>query len=116
MFFMKGGTIVHYETIQNLHESIQRRIQGALQVNSGPNWVFKNKYVSFTTISIISSIPCVSYCKDVNDLMKLMRHNHKSEEQRLFTDASKVSLKGVLLLTESEFPTEPDFHAAQMKK
>jgi hypothetical protein len=40
--------------------------------------------------------------------MKLMGHNHKSEEQRLFTDASKVSLKGLLLLTESEFPTEPD--------
>ena len=70
----------------------------------------------FHNFSIISSIPCVSYCKDVNGLMKLMGHNHKSEKQRLFTDASKVSLKGVLFITESEFPTEPDFHAAQMKK
>jgi hypothetical protein len=48
--------------------------------------------------------------------MKLLGHNYKSEERRLLTDASKVSLKGVLLLTESEFPTEPDFHAAQIKK
>jgi len=48
--------------------------------------------------------------------MKLLGHNNKSEEQRLFTDASKISLKGVLLLTESEFPAEPDFHAVQMKK
>jgi hypothetical protein len=46
--------------------------------------------------------------------MKLLGHNHKSEEWRLSTDASKVSPKGVLRITEIEFPSEPDFHAAQM--
>jgi hypothetical protein len=44
------------ETIQNLHESIPRRIQAVLQANGGPAILMKNR-VSFTVVFIILSIP-----------------------------------------------------------
>jgi hypothetical protein len=38
----------------------------------------------------------MSYCNDVDCLMKTSGQDSKHEEWRLLTDASKVSLKGVL--------------------
>jgi hypothetical protein len=45
------------ETIQNLQESIPRRIPAVLQAKL-PNSVLIKKCVSFTTVSIFLSIPC----------------------------------------------------------
>jgi hypothetical protein len=44
------------ETIQNLHESVPRRIQAVLQANDGPAILMK-KCVPFTPVFIILSIP-----------------------------------------------------------
>ena len=43
------------------------------------------------------------YCIDVNALLQASGQQHKSEEWRLFVDASKLSLKAHLLHNGNEF-------------
>jgi len=45
----------------------------------------------------------MSYCNDVDGLLKLVKHDYNHEEWRLFTDATKVQQKGVLLHKEMNF-------------
>jgi hypothetical protein len=53
--------IIPLETIQNVCESIPRRIQ-TVTVKLWPNSILINKCISFTAISIILSIPCNFIC------------------------------------------------------
>jgi len=53
--------IIPLETIQNVRESIPRRIQ-TITVKWWFNSILINKYLSFTTISLILSIPCSFTC------------------------------------------------------
>lgn len=58
----------------------------------------------------------LSFCKNVDDLMRELGFNHKPEEWRLFIDASKLSLKAVLLHIGNIYPSVPVGHAVHMKE
>jgi len=48
--------------------------------------------------SFFSMIGNLVYCNDINNLMEELGRKHEPHEWRLFIDASKASLKAVLLL------------------
>ena len=54
--------------------------------------------------------------KDVDDLFKALNMSHCSDEWRLFTDSSKVSLKAVLLHNGNVLPSIPVTHAFGIKE
>jgi hypothetical protein len=56
----------------------------------------------------------MSYCNDVDGLMKSLGHDHKQEEWQLLNDATRASLK-VLLHIGNAFPSFPVFHSTHMK-
>ncbi|UYV62399.1 hypothetical protein LAZ67_2000421 [Cordylochernes scorpioides] len=56
------------------------------------------------------------YCNDVVSLMEALGHDHDTEEWRLFTDSSKISMKAVLLHNINKFPSVPIAHASNMKE
>ena len=56
------------------------------------------------------------YCNDVNALLQALGQQHKPEEWRLFIDASKLSLKAVLLHNGNEYPSVPLAYGAYMKE
>lgn len=56
------------------------------------------------------------YCNDVHGLMKEVQIYYIKEEWRLFIDASKVSLKAVLLHNGNKYPSVPLAYTAQMKE
>ena len=58
----------------------------------------------------------ISYCKDVDGLMLHLGHEHRAEEWRLFIDASKTSLKAVLLHNGNRFASVPVSYSAHMKE
>jgi len=55
-------------------------------------------------------------CKDVDGLFKALNMSHCSCEWRLFIDASKVSLKAVLLHNGNVLPSIPVAHAFGIKE
>ena len=55
-------------------------------------------------------------CKDVDGLFKTLNMSHHSDEWRLFTDFSKVSLKAVLLHNGNVLPSIPVAHAYGIKE
>jgi len=48
-----------------------------------------------------------TYCKDIDGLMDAMHMRHSPEQWRLFSDASKTSLKAVLLQNGNKLPSIP---------
>ena len=58
----------------------------------------------------------ISYCKDVDGLLSYFGYEHKADEWRLFIDASKTSLKAVLLHNGNKFSSLPLAYAAHMKE
>ena len=56
------------------------------------------------------------YCKDVDGPMDAMRMRHGPEQWRLFIDASKTSLKAVLLHNGNKLPSIPVACAPSTKK
>ena len=56
------------------------------------------------------------YCNDVNGLMAHLGHEHKVQDWRLFIDASKTSLKFVLLHNGNLLPSIPVAYSTQLKE
>ena len=56
------------------------------------------------------------FCNDVYSIMEVLGHEYNSDQWRLFTDLSKVSLKVVLLHNGNRMPSIPLAHAANMKE
>ena len=56
------------------------------------------------------------YCSDIPNLIKKMGVEYKSSDWRLFTDASKRSLKGVLLHNGNLYSSVPVAHSIEMKE
>ena len=52
-----------------------------------------------------------TYCKDIDGLMDAMHMRHSPEQWRLFIDASKTSLKAVLLHNGNKLPSIPVAYA-----
>jgi hypothetical protein len=48
--------------------------------------------------------------------MEALGHQHNTQQWRLFTDSSKVSLKVVLLHNGNKYPLVPLAHAVNMKE
>jgi hypothetical protein len=57
----------------------------------------------------------MSYCNDVDSVLKSLGHHHKCDDRRLFIDASKAGPKGVLCHTGNGLPLVI-FHATHMKE
>ncbi|GBL89043.1 hypothetical protein AVEN_255188-1 [Araneus ventricosus] len=55
------------------------------------------------------------FCCDIDGLLKELRIAHQPNEWQLFIDASKLSLKAVLLNDVNELPSIPVGHAVYMK-
>jgi formyltetrahydrofolate synthetase len=51
------------------------------------------------------------YCNNAVELMTALWHEHKPEEQRLFSDSSKLVLKVVVLHNGKRLPSIPVAHA-----
>ena len=58
----------------------------------------------------------MSYCNDVDSVLKSLGHHHKREERRLFIDASKTDPKGALCHTGNGLPFSPYFSCTHMKE
>lgn len=56
------------------------------------------------------------HCNDVQGLMTELKFLYKSENQRLFIDSSKTSLKAVLLSNGNELPSIPVVYGVSLKK
>ena len=56
------------------------------------------------------------FCNDVCSLFHALGHDHEPHKWRLFIDASKSSLKAVLLHNGNELPSVPLAHATNMKE
>jgi len=57
----------------------------------------------------------MSYCNDVDSVLKSLGHHHKRDERRSFIDASKAGLKGVLCHTGNGLPLVLISHATHIK-
>jgi len=57
-----------------------------------------------------------TYCKDTDGLMDAMHMRHNPEQWQLFTDASKTSLKAVLLHNRNKLPSIPVAFAPTTKE
>ena len=57
-----------------------------------------------------------TYCKDIDGLMDAMQMRHSPEQWRLFIDASKTSLKAVLLHNGNKLPSIPVAYAPSTKE
>jgi len=57
-----------------------------------------------------------TYCKDIDGLMDAMHTRHSPEQWRLFIDASKTSLKTVLLHNGNKLPSIPVAYAPSPKE
>lgn len=58
----------------------------------------------------------VCYCIDISGLMRSLGFEHEVKDWRLFIDASKASLKAVLLHNGNEKPSLPIAHAVDLKE
>lgn len=56
------------------------------------------------------------YCLDVTNLFDALGQKHDPSNWRLFIDASKLSLKAVLLHNGNKYPSVPIAHAVHMKE
>ncbi|GBM07256.1 hypothetical protein AVEN_25506-2-1, partial [Araneus ventricosus] len=56
------------------------------------------------------------FCCDIDGLLEELRIAHEPYECRLFTDASKLSLKAGFLNNGNELPSRPVAHAVYMKE
>lgn len=56
----------------------------------------------------------ITFCIDVNGLMRKLGMEHNPEEWRLFIDSSKASMKAVLLHIGNKHPSVPLLHASNM--
>ncbi|XP_049863041.1 uncharacterized protein LOC126356251 [Schistocerca gregaria] len=65
--------------------------------------VFRHREHAF--ISYFSTDEALTFCNDVAGLMKVLNFTYISQEWRLFIDASKTSLKGVLLHNGNKIPS-----------
>jgi len=57
-----------------------------------------------------------TYCKHIDGLMDAMHMRHSPQQWRLFIDASKTSLKAVLLHNGNKLPSIPVAHAPSTKE
>lgn len=58
----------------------------------------------------------LTYCANIEKLFRYFRYEHRSEEWRLFIDASKTSLKAVLLHNGNRQPSVPLVYSANLKE
>jgi len=66
--------------------------------------------------AILQTVGYFTYCKDTDGLMDAMHMRHSTEQWQLFIDASKTSLKAVLLQNGSKLPSIPVAYAPSTKK
>lgn len=67
-------------------------------------------------ISYFASKGALTFCNDVAGLMKALDFKYNPQEWRLFIDASKISLKGVLLHNGNKMPSVPIAYASLTKE
>jgi hypothetical protein len=90
---LKGWNLLHHET----------RVS-----------VFRKRHQTFTRF--YSEENDFVYCNDICSLMDNLAHKHVPSEWRLFIDASKTSLKAVLLHNGNKFPSVPVGYSKVMKE
>jgi hypothetical protein len=76
--------------------------------------IFRTRHKKFADFYEMANSVC--FCNDINGLMQALACPYVPEEWRLFIDASKISLKGVLLHNGNIQPAIPVAHAAGMKE
>ena len=64
----------------------------------------------------LKTVGYFTYCKDIDGLIDAMRMRHSPEQWRLFIDASKASLKAVLLHNGNKLPSIPVAYAPSTKE
>ncbi|GBO31287.1 hypothetical protein AVEN_148613-1 [Araneus ventricosus] len=67
-------------------------------------------------VSFFKKEESIVFSCDIDGLLKELRIAHEPNEWRLFIDASKLSLKAVLLNNGNELPSIPVSHAVYMKE
>lgn len=75
---------------------------------------FRTRQENFT--SYFSKEDDLVYCNDAAGLLQELSFPEDSSEWRLFIDASKISLKAVLLHNGNKYPSVPVAHATNMKE
>jgi hypothetical protein len=58
-------------------------------------------------LKFFSQSDCLAYCTDINGLFAHLKHKYNPMEWLLFIDASKSSLKAVLLHYKNDYPSVP---------
>jgi len=71
----------------------------------------QQKFVQFFTCS-----DGLYYCTDITDLLKALNLPEDPQNWRLFIDASKSSLKAVLLHNSNKFPSVPVAYTTELKE
>lgn len=96
-------------------ELLASRLQGWNLLASGTHVTyFRDRHKNF--LQYFEMTESLSYCSNIDGLMQALGHEHKSEEWRLFVDASVLSLKAVLLHIGNIHPSIPIAHAVHMKE
>ena len=75
--------------------------------------IFRNRNQEFE--QFFKTVGYFTYCKDIDGMMNAMHMRHSPEQWRLFIDASKTSLKTVLLLNGNKLPFFPVAYAPSTK-
>lgn len=75
---------------------------------------FRNRHKKFS--AFYSMDDNLAYCSDVHGLMEAFGRKHKPEEWRLFIDASKFSLKAVLLHNGNVLPSVPMAYSVHLRE
>lgn len=76
--------------------------------------VYRDRHKDLTQFFAMKSD--LVFCHEINGLMNSLNIEYKPEEWRLFIDASKLSLKAVLLHNGNELPSIPVGYAVGMKE
>ncbi|GBL77771.1 hypothetical protein AVEN_210980-1 [Araneus ventricosus] len=79
------------------------------------NTCLRNVFVICSSFVFFKKEESLVFCSDIDGLLKL-RIAHEPNEWRLFIDASKLSLKAVLLNNGNALPSIPVAHAVYMKE
>ncbi|GBM59891.1 hypothetical protein AVEN_62370-1 [Araneus ventricosus] len=89
-------------------------VAGPIQEENIRATSFRTRHLLFE--SFFKKEESLAFFCDIDGLLKELRIAHEPNEWRLFIDASKLSLKAVLLNNRNELPSIPVAHAVYMKE
>ena len=77
---------------------------------------YRNRHLEYVDYFIENEEKEITFCSDIDGLMKAFNHQFKSDQWRLFVDGSSKSLKAVLLHNENLFPSIPLAYSTNLKE